>query len=930
MRIISILFVLLFASAPVWAGSGSITGTVTDEKNGETIVGATVVVKGTTNGTVTDIDGKFTLAAEAGTYTLEIKYVGYKSKEVDDVEVKEGAPSSLNITLGLQKRTELNEVTVRSSFKKENINALYTIQKNSATIQDGISADVIKKSPDRSTGEVLKRVSGTTIQDNKFVIVRGLSDRYNTALVDNAILPSTEPNRKAFSFDIIPAALIDNITITKAGTPDLPGDFAGGVINILTKEVPDQNFTSVSLGGTYNTVSTGKKFQSGYRTGTDILGFDDGSRQLPKSFPSTTDLTNRNPTTAESITYLNKLNNNFEVKEHSALPGINLQALIGRAYHSKNNDKFGFTAGITYTHNESIRPDLQRTYGNFDYKDQVYIYSTSLGAVFNAGYSTGKSKYTFKALYNRLFDDQFLYREGQNYANGTDIRYYAYDLIQKSLLKFSLEGDHQVGKGQSKLNWLVAFNNVTNNQPDQRKVSYGRSMGTSDVFMADNTTLGKANSRLFGNLNENIMNANVNYSAPVKLFDKSTIKAGVSGQYRYRDFDNRYLGAVLNSAGQTTTETNVRALPVDQLNSTTMIDHGYYDIADGTTPGDKYNATATTAAGYVMMDNKVNDKVRVVWGVRAEQYDLNLKSNDIKVTKSWLDILPSAHFTYSLNTKSNLRASYFRSVIRPELREVAGELTYYDYELNATVVGNSSLQRCQVDNADLRYEIYPSAGEIFSASVFYKRFNNTIENSLYGANSSYEVSTQNFGVATNIGVELEIRKKLGFIAPNTFMKNLNFYANLALIQSKVPLEGVYRFSANFERDSRPLAGQSPYVINTSLGYTSNNEKFSANVLYNRIGQRIYLVGQGQFADVYEMPRNLLDLQLNYTFSKRSEVRLNVKDLLNAPVKFYFDQNNDKKYNGEQDFSKGIDPNKDYLMQEYRPGTSFTLSYIFKF
>jgi len=925
MRSISIFLLSMLISIAAIAGNGKITGKVTDEK-GMPVTSATLVVKGAGNGTVTDIDGLFTLSEAPGTYTIEVRYTGYKTKEIDEVTVKDGGVATLNIAIEKQKNTNLQEVTVRSSFKRENINALYAIQKNSATIQDGISADVIKKSPDRSTGEVLKRVSGTTIQDNKFVIVRGLSDRYNTALVDNAILPSTEPNRKAFSFDIIPAALIDNITITKAATPDLPGDFAGGVINIITKEIPDNNFNSITVGVNANTLSTGKDFRSGYRTPTDILGFDNGSRQLPKNFPSSSTLSSTNQTTQQSIDYLGRLNNNYDVKQRSALPGINLQGIMGRVYQGKGSGKLGFTAALTYNHTETIRPDVERKYDNYDYVDQTYIYSSSIGALFNVGYVKGKNKYTLKTLYNRLFDDQFLYREGINYGGPRETQYYAYDLVQKSLFKTSLEGDHQVGKG--KFNWLAAYNNVTNNQPDQRKVSYSRALGATTPFSADNLTIGRANNRLFGNLNENILNANMNYSIPVKLFEKSSFKAGLMGQYRYRDFDNRLLGAKLDPLAPN--EYEIRSLPVDQLYSSALIGSGVYGIEDQTTPGDKYTANATTAAGYAMLDNSISDKVRIVWGVRAENYGLNLKSGTKNIDRNWFDVLPSLNFTYSLNAKSNIRASYFRSVARPELREVAGDLLYYDYELNAVIKGNYDLLRTQIDNMDLRYEIYPGVGEIFSVSVFYKSFKNPIENWLYGANSSYEIRPENSPKARNIGVELELRKNLGFIAPSSVMKNLNFYANLAYINSKIDVTGINRFIVNGEIDSRPLAGQSPYVINTSLGYTTTDGKLALNVLYNRIGQRIFLVGQGLRSHVYEMPRNLMDFQASYALSKKSDLRLNIKDVFSAPVRFYFDQNLNEKFDGV-DFSNGtINSGEDWLLQSYRPGSTFTLSYIYKF
>lgn len=904
---------------------GKITGKITDESTGDPLIGATVSIKNTSKGTATDVDGNFILTAEAGSYVLVVNYIGFQTKEVEGVTITENGTINLNVAISESKSTQLEEVVIRSTLKKENINALYILQKNSAAISDGISADVIKKSPDRSTGEVLKRVSGTTIQDNKFVVIRGLSDRYNIALVDNSILPSTEPNRKAFSFDIIPSAMVDNIVITKAATPDLPGDFSGGVINILTKETPDNNFNTINVGASYNTVATGKDFSSGYRTPTDIIGFDNGSRQLPSDFFNSKKIES-GLSQQDSKSALSKLNNDYAVQTRSALPGLNFQGALGRVYRGKNGNKFGFTGALTYGHNETAKKGLIRQYDGFDYKDDVYTYSSNLGALLNIGYYFGGSKILLKSLYNRLFDDNFLYRTGYNNSSSSDVRYYAFDLIQKSLLKTSLEGEHRLGAGQSKFGWLLSTNVITNNRPDQRKVSYSK-FGNND-FLADNTTLGKSNNRLFGNLNENILSGSAYYSLPFDLFNnKSSLKVGVFEQYRQRDFNNRYLGATLNLNPQS--EDDIRTRPIATLYDKELIQNGAYRLEEITIPGDEYTTTATTSAAYVMLDNKLSDRFRIVWGSRFESYSLDLKAGDgTTVQPVWNDFLPSANFTYALNAKSNLRASYFRSVARPELREVA-PLSYYDYELNATVQGNTSLVRSRIDNMDLRYEIYPNAGEVISTSVFYKRFGNTIENNVNGQNSGYEINPMNYANARNIGWEVEFRKNLGFIKKNSAFENLSFYANFAYINSVVQLDS-FNYANGHKYNQRPLSGQSPYVINTSLGYTAMEGKLNFNVLYNRIGERIFLVGQGRFGHVYENARNLLDFQANYNISKHSNLKLTVKDILNNPVRLYFDQDNSGKFE-RQDVSGGkIDANKDWVYSEYRPGSTFTLTYTYNF
>jgi TonB-dependent receptor len=929
------------------AAQGTLQGKITDEKTGEALVGVTISVPALTNvAEFSDEDGAFLLKVPAGTYAVQIRYMGYVTKEIADVKIENGNTTPLNVAIKQESKVNtLKDVVVRSTLKKESLNALYIAQKNAASVSDGISAEAIKKSPDKSTGEVLKRVSGTTIQDNKFVIIRGLSDRYNTGLIDNAYLPSTEANRKAFSFDIIPSSLIDNIIISKSGTPDLPGDFAGGVINILTKEIPDKNFNSISVGGSYNTVSTFKDYKTGYKSPTDILGFDNGSRKLPASIPSAEKLSAFSPDEQQSIAYLSALNNNFDVTTRKALPATTLQASMGRILNLKKNGRLGITAAVNYGHSESARKGVERIYGNVNFRDELYNYNTTIGALANIAYNNANTKIAFKNLYNRTFDDNYLLREGTDASysgTGIKIRYNAFDLTEKSLYKSSLEGEHSIaGDAQKKLNWVVSYNNVLNSQPNQRKVQY---KDQGDGYFADISSLSKANNRLFGSLNESIFNGGVNYSTPYKLsfLYKSVLKVGAVGLYRHRNLENRYVGAVQyaplsGTYSDGTTLDKVLANPLSQLFSKQNIEKGAFRFADQTGAGDLYTATAITKAAYVMSDNRITPNLRVVWGARFESYDLKLVTAGISsgsVNPVWNDLMPSLNSSYALSEKSNLRMSYFRSVARPEMREIT-PMSFYDYELNMNITGNESVNRSKINNVDLRYEIFPAPGEVLSVSAFYKGFDRTIENRFYGAGSSADIQTSNFGAANNLGAEFEIRKSLDFISKSSnVFKNITFYTNLSIVRSRVNLVGNdqrYLDKDYFARSYRPMAGQSPYVVNASLSYTSPSGKLGISFLYNRIGQRIYIVGgEGQYGDVYERPRNVVDGQISYTVGKRSEFRLNVKDMLNAQYFFFYDQNANKKWDAHNFDGPTIDPTKDYIFQRFRLGQTFSLTYTYKF
>ncbi|TWR29492.1 outer membrane beta-barrel protein [Mucilaginibacter pallidiroseus] len=906
----------LFAQNP-----GRITGKVIDSKTSETLIGATVSLQGTTKGVATDVEGHYALSGVApGKYTVLIRYIGYQTKSISDIEVKAGAATPLDVTLSQSETTALKEVVIKATYRQESVSSLYAIQKNSVSISDGISSELIRRSPDRSTSDVLKRVSGTTIQDNKFVVVRGLSDRYNTASLDGSPLPSTEPNRKAFSFDIVPSNLIDNIIISKTASPDLAGDFAGGNVQILTKDIPDQNFVSFGIGAGYNTKSTFKDFKSGYRSTSDYFGFDDGSRKLANNFPSTERIVNNQLSKNQEIQSARSLNNDFNIYTNKALPTQSYQLTVGDVKElGAAKNKLGTTVSLTYRNSQNITPNLIQRYDNYDYQSEISKFSTNIGALANFAYSFGKNKITFKNLYNRILDDQFTYRTGPNSSTSSnDNRFYAYDMLEKGLFKSTLEGDHAVGE-KSKIKWNLGFSNITNDQPDQRKVNYKQS-NPGDPYYATLETLGKENARFFSKLNENIYSGKVDYSLPVNLFKQSTLKLGVNSQYRDRNFNARFIGLIADRSNSTYDIDAILQRPIQTLFSPSVINAGIFDLQEISNLADRYNAHSLTNAGYAMLDSKIGEDVRVVYGLRVEKFDLKLKTQDpnqpeVKLNNT--DFLPSVNFTYSLTPKANFRASYYRTLARPEFRELA-TFAFYDYELLATVQGEPSLKRTLIDNADIRYEFYPAAGQIFSVSAFYKKFQNAIEPIFDDRNSTTTISYFNSKSAYVYGFELEARKALDFINGSMFMKNTTAYANLSVNKSRVtnPDDGIDRLEK-----TRRLVGQSPYVVNAGITHTELDNKLSINLLFNRLGKRIFLAGGARFSSVYEMPRNVLDAQVGYkVFKNKGEFKLSATDILANNYSFEY----------ELDGKPYIPSGPGNIFRRYNIGSTYSLSFNYTF
>ena len=879
--------------------SGKIFGKITDKKTGETLIGLSVKIAGTTSGVSTNVNGQYVLAGlKPGKYTLLFSYIGYQSKQITDIEVASGKTTTLDIVMDEALTQNLKEVVITASAKQESTNTLYAQQKNSSRISDGVSAESIKKSPDKNTADVLKRVSGATIQDNKFVIVRGLSDRYNSATLDNGALPSSEPNRKAFSFDIVPSNMIDNIVISKTATPDMSGDFAGGAVQILTKDIPDQNFLTYGVGYSYNSQSTFKDFKGNEKTAADYLGFNT-TRNLPLNFPSTSSIYNKTLSSTQEIAAIRSLNNDYAVVNSTAFLGQNYQFTVGRVKdYEKSGNRLGAIISLSYRNAQNVNPEISRNLaGEFDFKDQTYKFSTTVGGLANFSYLFGNNKITLKNIYNRIQDDQYLSRSGLNFGQANATKFFAFDLIQKTLLKSSLEGEHKFGESKTKLKWALGYSNVINNQPDQRKISY--IINQADInnpnvnYSANITSLDRTNSRLFSNLTEDIFNGEVNLSFPLSTkASKGSFKTGFSSIYRNRNFDVRFIGLILPSF--TPNANDIRQRSLGTVFGNDLINQGIYELDEIGNSADRYNSTSMVNAGYFMLDNQLAEKLRMVWGLRAEQFNLSLETFDPlepKVERNQLDLLPSLNLTLGLTEKSNLRASVYQTVARPEFRELA-PFAYFDYEQAAVQKGNPNLKRTQILNADLRFETYPAAGQIFSISAFYKKFTNAIEATFFDVNSTPDISYSNADKATTYGFELEFRKNLKFLADRAFFERTTFYTNVSIIHSEVNFAG----NLNPNSAGRPLIGQSPYVVNAGLQHSTLNNKLNFNLLYNRVGRRIFRVGGTTFPNVWEDPRDVLDFQIGVkTFKTKGEFKLNVGDILNQRSVFYFDRNDNKKY-----------------------------------
>jgi hypothetical protein len=800
------LFLFLTLLIPTISFSQTLSGKT--KSNKEELIGVTIwLTNKDTNkkvGSTSDVESKYQFQNVVdGNYSIKASFVGYK-EYTKDITIS----GDTNLDIPLEEDTKvLQEVVVKQVAKKETATALINTLKASYIVADGLSIESIKKTPDRTVGDALKRVSGVTIQNDKFVLVRGLADRYNSALLNKSILPSTEPDRRAFSFDIIPTSLIDNIIINKGASANLPGDFAGGLVQITTKEVSG-DFLNVSLGGSWGSLSTGQDFRL-----VDPI-------QFPTSFPSTNGY--RIAGIGDRRAYT-KLIGSPQTETSTSIPNLNGNLSFG-VVKNKWNILFSSTVRNTYSANTTERIDYQSsTELAYNYKDQNYSNVQSLNGLLNIVY-LGENRYSWKTLANYQNEKSFLSRVGENYDNVQYVDSKSSNSIQKLVFNTQFEGKIKT------LDFNVGYNLMLRDQPDYRVTPYISSLYTTTPY----SIAWRDTYRFWSVMDENSFNGGLNKSI-------GDIRLGVGYLKKLRNFKARIF----------------RYESTDLLN----------EITNNT---DRYTADFDLANGYVMYEKEIND-LKVNTGFRTEYNLFKVQTSDfggqkISVDREYLDILPSLNATYSTSEKTKVRLSVSKTLARPEFREVAN-FAYYDFVRNAQLLGNPNLQKTDIFNSDIKFELYPKSGENISIGFFGKKFFNPIEQVVADGSvpSNLLLTYKNPKEALVYGVEVELRKKL-----NDW---IDLYSNTSFINSEVQIGSV----------KRQLQGQSNYVVNGGLNLHKNNNTF--NISYNRVGDRISAVGFQGYPDIFENSRDVVDIVILRKI-KNGEIKLAVSDIFRQPFEYY--------------------------------------------
>jgi outer membrane cobalamin receptor len=940
------LLLILLLNSNTFAASGSIEGTVFDKKTRETLVGAQVILEGTTIGAVTNFDGHFLIDnIKPGNYNVKVTYISYNPIVFDGIVISANKRAQLNVDME-EASINIGDITVTASRRKGSDVSIISAIKSSLISSNGISNQQIQRSQDRDASEVVKRVPGVTVVDDRFVIVRGLGQRYNSVWLNNASAPSSEADSRAFSFDIVPSSMIENMMIFKTPAPELPGDFSGGFIKLSTKDVPESNAYSISIGTSMTpgiTFSNFSKYQGGK---TDWLGIDDGTRKLPAIFP--VDL--REVGANDQVLLGRMLNKNWLAKTTTASPDLRLSFTMAHRF-KLNKIIFGEITAVNYSNTKSFDQVINNNFGvyrfdidkpgyDFSFNDNVYKNTAKLGLMHNWSVFLGKgSKIELRNLLNHIGYTKTTQRRGTEFYSNSKIESYEYAFLSRSTYMGQLSGTHSFNENKTKIDWIAGYSRAVRDEPDLKRLKLTMNENKNDanygkyymVFPSNPLTANAG--RVYMNLSENVYSVAANLEHTFSIFNiKPTFKAGIYSEKKDRKFSARKLGYVASDKSQY--DIKIGYLPFDQMfadgniNTTTGI-----KLAEETSKSDSYSGNNNQLAGYLALQIPFSKKLSVYAGVRGEKNRQEIESYDrflqpITVSNDTLNILPSVNAVYLFNDENLLRIAYGKSLNRPEFREIA-PFPFYDFENNAVYSGNPILKNASITNGEIRFEHYPSKNELLSIGIFYKKFQNPIEVKYLQTGSGLEFTYQNADQAVNYGIEAEIRKSLGSTG---ILEKLSVVLNGALIKSEIS------FRNKVTEKTRPMAGQSPYILNAGIFYSDEEKsRLMINLLYNVIGKRIQIVGTPQqnswedIPDVYEMPRHLVDFVISKKIGKYAEVKLSIKDLLNQNVIYKQNINatvDMNYYTGSASSIKNF--KRDQVLRSFKPGSSYSIELGFRF
>lgn len=926
-------FWLAFIFCKVWVvnvfSQGVLSGVITDSKTNEPLIGVVVKIENTTLGAVSGIDGSYKIEGiSIGKHTVMVTYIGYATKAIKQVEIKNGQTTTIHAQLE-EAATQIKEVDIVATKTRATESAVVAAMRKETGIVSGISAAQISKGQDRNAAEVVKRIPGVSIQEGRFVNIRGLKERYNCVWINDAAAPSSETDRRAFSFDIIPAGMLERIMVHKTPSPELPGDFAGGMVKIYTQSIPEKNSVSAGYSVSFREGSTFKPIYTTQGSKTELLGFDNGYRAMPSGIP---EYISKN---SENITAITKsFKNNWALSPVKAMPDMRANIAL-QGVLRKKGVTLGSTTAITYSITASRfninRADYDSATQISAPTDTVSTKQVNVGVMQNMALRFKNHQIDIKLLLNQTGREQNTMRG--NFINGINDRFFAEYYQARTIVTGQLMGSHKFREHKTQYEWSGSYSFSSKKEPDFKRIRY--SMTPDSLWKAPIANVVdpvNGGGRFFSELRENSFSFNQTLRNEINVNDYTFhLSVGNYVEYKWRTFSTRILGYTIQPGADAFYLTR---LPLDTIFSPANTGESTkFKLDEITGKSDRYKAQNLQTASYVCANLPIGSRVKLITGLRYEynkqslQSFLNLDSIGLAVVTHF--VLPSANLSINVHKNMLLRFVYGKTVNRPEFREWS-PFFFYDFEFNAGNYGSlfptvfypkgEVLKVAQIHNADVRFEWYPEHGDMIHVGAFFKHFKDPIQQVITptGGSDSKGFTFINGTKAIVYGAELDVRKNLGFITPNLprgIMNHFSLVFNAAYINSHVTLPNLTNLVSTTK-----LQGQSPYIVNAGLYFQHDSLGLQASLLYNVYGARVYAIGNIAYGSIGEMEKHTLDFSVSKTFFKRLTVTFSIQDLINQANRLVLDIDRNNKFE-----SNGADRE----IMHYKNGRYYSLGVKFK-
>lgn len=915
----------------VFAQTGTIRGKVIDSNTGEELIGATIIIDGTTTGTITDFDGNYTLSnIEVGKYPIRCSFISYETILVADVEVKTNDITIINFNLKTA-TVDIGEVKVQAKAIQRTENALLVMQKKSATLIDGISSQQISRMGDSDAAGALKRVTGISVEGGKYVYVRGLSDRYSKTTLNGAEIPGLDPDRNTVQMDLFPSNIIENMVVHKTFSPELPGSFVGGLVDIVTKDFPEKFTFQYSSSFGYNpNVNLNSNFL-GYEGGkTDWLAMDDGTREIPSI------AVDQIPARYQDDALLDQITKSFnkQYNPDSLKSFLNQSHSISLGNQIPVGEKsLGYIASLSYSNNykyydngftgryklkeagaDNLNDELVLT------QDMKGVHEVIWAAMFSSSLKLSNAhKIGFTAVRNQSGESLARYQKGKKYSDANDMFYETRTLqyLQRSFTSFQLKGEHYFEDFKKlKVDWLSSFTISKQDEPDLRFFTNHYTISNDIRRYEIAQSLYPVPTRYYRDMSEGNIDNKINFTLPFRVQGESAkFKFGGAFVSKNRDFNEKKVQFVENV--NTYNGDIEYYLRDENINASEALLHALN--SERSDLKNSYTGKQFISAGYAMVDMPLYEKIRIITGVRTEYTFIKAENksdegdilNYSTATLKNMDVLPALNVTYTVIENMNLRFAYTRTLARPSFRELVPYASL-NFVGDFVFVGNPDLERTLIDNVDLRWEVFPDRGEIISVSGFYKIFHNPIERTFNTEAANPELTLRNVNEANVVGVEFEFRKNLDFIS---ILKDFKLGGNFTYVHSAVSIdpqelaEKRY-FDPDFP-DTRVMYGQAPYIINAYINYVNDSLKINANLGFNIDGEKLSIINATGIPDVYEQPGPNLDFVLSKGFGDHIKMKFSAKNILDV-----------------EDFQSYNYNGNDYTFQRYNNGRYFSLSFTY--